>query len=414
MSKSMIINLFIRGISASLKLFFLLYVAKYNGNQFVGEYSLIMSVSAIAIIALGFEIHSSFGRIIHNVPDSSQIEFVGSQLKFYFSIYILAVPLLYVISVFYIKVSLILAFILSICICLDHFTLELFRILITKLKTRDAIVFNFVKNAPFIIILIVLDFLKIIPISIFSFCLSWLLSNIFSIFFLFNQKKLKLVLPNFRDIYKYKFDNFFILAIDSKFYFLIAILGSITSNFDKIILSVTIGLDKLGVYFALITFGGIMNIFLSYTIGMHQGPQIVRDFALHGYGYYKQKRLALFWDYLVYCLLSSLAILIGFHVLNFFNYTNYSRYTLEFLFVLSSIFIQAISEVFKMDIYLAKFDKVLFKTNLYILFIALLNLYLFSLKFGIIGATIAFFLNAIIQLIIYMYYSKKALIFLNS
>lgn len=413
-SKKIVLNLFLRGISASLKLFFLLYIARVNGNIFVGEYSLIMSISAISIILLGFEIHSGFGRIIHKLDEPTQKEYIGSQLKFYISLYIIVIPILIFVSIWYIKLKFITALILSITICIDHLALELFRILITKLKTREAIIFNFIKSVPLLLVLIFLDYFNLIKISIFMYVLFWLLNNIFSIFLLFTQFKLQNILPDFKNIYNFKYDHFFLLANESKFYYLLSIVGSITSNFDKLILAKTIGLEKLGIYFALISFGSIINIFLSYTIGMHQGPEIVKDFAISGYNYYIKKRVLLFKDYFIYSFISSIIILIGFQIGNSLKITNYSEYLLEFLFVIFSIIILAISEVYKMDIYLAKFDKQLFLTNLYILVISLSNLYILSVKFGILGSTAALFINSIFQFAFFYNYSKKSLKFLNN
>lgn len=288
-SNKIILNLCIRGISASLKLFFLLYIARVNGNAFVGEYSLIMSISAISLIVLGFEVHSGFGRIIHNLNEQTQKEYIGSQLKFYITLYLIAIPLLIYLSIWYIKLTFITALILAITICVDHLALELFRILITKLKTREAIIFNFIKSAPLVVILILLDYLNIIKVSIFIYVLFWLLNNILSVYLLFTKFQLQNILPEFKNIYYYNYSPFVLLANESKFYFILSIVGSITSNFDKLILSKTIGLEKLGIYFALLSFGSIINIFLSYTIGMHQGPQIVKDFAISGYKYYVKK-----------------------------------------------------------------------------------------------------------------------------
>lgn len=66
-----------------------------------------------------------------------------------------------------------------------------------------------------------------------------------------------------------------------------------------------------------------------------------------------------------------------------------------------------------MDIYLAKFDKDLLLTNLYILIISLSNLYFLSVNFGITGATTAIFINSIIQLLFFVFYSKKSMKFLK-
>jgi O-antigen/teichoic acid export membrane protein len=412
-SKKILFNLFVRGISACLKLFFLLYIARVNGNVFVGEYSLIMSVTGISIILLGFEIHSGFGRIIHNLDNSTQKDYIGSQLKFYITLYLISIPLLIYLSIWYIKLNFLTSLILAITICIEHLTLELFRILITKLKTREAIIFNFIKSVPFILILILLDYFNIVKVSIFIYILFWLINNILSIFLLFTKFKIKNILPAFKDIYYYDYKHFMLLANESKFYFLLSIIGSITSNFDKIILSKTIGLEKLGIYFALLSFGSIINIFLSYTIGMHQGPIIVKDFAIFGYLDYIKKRVFLLKDYFIYSFISSIIIFFVFLVSNFLKITNYNEFLFEFVLVIFSIIILAMSEVYKMDIYLAKHDKVLFKTTFYVLIISISNIYIFSSKFGIIGATTAIFINSIIQLLFFIFYSNKSLKFLK-
>ena len=190
----MIQNIFLRGTSALIKMLFLIYLGRVMGNEIVGEYSLMMSITSIALIFMGFEAHSGFGRIIHRLDDELQKEFIGSQLKFYIYFYVICIPILSYISLETTILKLNLSILLSIAICLDHFSLELYRILVTKIKTREAVLFHFLRNVPFILILLLLDFFKIIKITLDYFIIFWSISNIISIQSLFIRNKVLLFL----------------------------------------------------------------------------------------------------------------------------------------------------------------------------------------------------------------------------
>jgi O-antigen/teichoic acid export membrane protein len=292
---------------------------------------------------------------------------------------------------------------------LDHFSLELYRILVTKIKPREAVLFHFVRNVPFILILLLLDFFKIIKITLDYFIIFWLISNIISIQSLFIRNKVLKIFPSFISIFKNTFTSFVKLLNDSKFYFFLAIFGTITSNIDKFILVKTIGLSNLGIYFTLLSLAAVVNIFISYSIGAHQGPQIVKDFSLSGFDYYIQKRSILIRDYIFYSTGASFVVVTCFYFSNLFQLTNYKNYLLEMSFILISVLISSVSEAFKIDIYVAKFDKKLFFINIIISSFSIINLIYFSNYFGLLGATIALVINSFVQFILFFLISKSAL-----
>ena len=188
-----------------------------------------------------------------------------------------------------------------------------------------------------------------------------------------------------------------------------AILGTITSNIDKFILVKTIGVSNLGIYFILLSLAAVVNIFISYSIGAHQGPQIVKDFSLSGFDYYIQKRSILIRDYIFYSTGASFVVATCFYFSNLFQLINYKNYLLEMSFILISVLISSVSEAFKMDIYVAKFDRKLFLINIIISLFSIINLICLSNYFGLLGATIALAINSFIQLILFFIVSKMAL-----
>lgn len=410
-NKSTLFNFILRGFSALFKLIFLLYINNYTNDILTGQYALFLSIIALTSTIIGFEIHSGFGRKIHLYSNEKQKLVIASQLKFYLTVYLLVIfPLLFINNILYELNSNIL-FLIPFAIITEHLSIEIFRILITKTRATNATIFHFIRSSLLVFILILLDYLSIFNLTFEIFVIALFLINTISItcVCIYNQKYYNFW-PNILDIINSKFIFAKLLIVESKYFYLMAILGSLISNIDKFVINYFLGFKELGTYYTIFAIGTVISLVISYTIGINQGPKLVKQFYTEKLSLFFDFRKKIFNSYIILSIGSASILFLCIEITNYFKITELDDSKLLIIIIFIAIILQNFTEFFKMDIYLAKIDKKLILVSVLSSIIYLIVFIMLSSLFGILGAGFALLLTNSIILLLYKLLSIKSIL----
>lgn len=402
--KNVILNPFfiLRGLSSGAKLLFVLYLASFSAGSVVGQYAMLVTIVAIAVQLIGFDISTIVGRLIHRVNASNKLKLLKAQyityLVSYFLFYFVFVFLFYsfVVEEFF------WALLFGVIVILEHSFTEVFRTLVSLIHVRLATVIQFFKTVPYVVIIVVFSFFYDIKISIDLILLCWLfnLVCVFIVFLFLFRHKLSFFFSCNIQVFEKSKEIFF----DAAPYFSITIFSVFFSQIDKFFINEYMGHESLGVYFTFFTICSVLTLFISLTVGVNQGPAAIKVFSKNGVSEYLEVRRMLIKSYFKYMLL-------GFFVCLFigFSYAHFSgkeSYDVLFVLLLSSA-ILPFGDVFRLDLYLLEKDKVLLYIYLYSLLLNLLLLYFFVAYYGLFGAAFASLLSSSIIVITMFLKSKK-------
>ncbi|MHA8083439.1 hypothetical protein ACST14_08460 [Aquirufa sp. A-Brett2-15D] len=380
-------NFFLRGVSASSKFIATVIFLKNGDPLFNNRIALIFTTVGLATSILGLELNQIVNRKIHSFKKNDQIYILKKEFFIHFICYIILFPIVY--YFFHIRMELDLYITLGIysLLIFEHHNLELFRILITFLKPDLATQLLFLRTFFWILIVFVLTNFFGFRLDLYLIIFVWSFFSFLSIVVTYVKFKNQVNIA-FKGSCVY-LKELVSLIIEAKYFIGMLLFSSIISYLDKFILNSNSNSD-LTVYFFFFTVCSIISIVVSFSVGSFEGPKAIKVFALNGLNDYLLEKVKLQKAYLN--VIVAITILLGIGIFPLLYFINKSEYWLNihsFFILLISASLYTFSDVYKLDIFIAKKDS----SILYIFLIAsitniILNFVLIRL-FSIPGAAYA-------------------------
>lgn len=381
------ISFLLRGASAGIKLLFVLYLSYQYEPDLLGGYVLLTTVALIFGQILGLEINVITGRNIHKNYGLDKWVHINRQYIIQGLIYLFLFPFIICVSYFFLDMSLLYSLLFCFVVVLDSFFGEVFRTLVSNLKIYYATLLNFFRSAPYILFLMFFSYFLEERIDIEFIVKVWFFSLVlcFICFIIFFKK-------NFYSLFLVDV-QFFLLFKECAPYFLISIFSVIFSQLDKFLISYSVGDGALGYYYVVFSICTVMILFVSFTVGVKNGPEAIKIFSSDGFLKYMEYRPKLFF---LYCRAVLVSSIISFFVaiLYFFMIKKIDDFFIMLVFnVLANVFL-ILTDVYKCDLYLYKKDYKIFKNFLFASVFSVFSLYFLSSHYGIVGCSISMFLSS--------------------
>lgn len=400
----------LRGISSGVKFLFVLYLSSFTSGTVVGQYALIATITAITVQLIGFDVTTIIGRLIHKTERNGKVKLLESQYSFYLINYIVFFPLIFFLFLKFVKDDFFFAMLFGFTIVVEHFFTEVFRTLVSLVKVKFATIIQFLKSVPYIVFIILSSFFYDIDISIEFIIISWLMNLLLVFIFFFFKCWNGLNLDLYFLFDKKTYVGIKHLLFSAIPYFSITVLGVLFSQIDKFFINDYLGHELLGVYFTFFTICSVLTLFISLTVGVNQGPVVIKIFSQSGVGAYISARKRLVSSYFKYITIGFIvSLIVGSLYIYISNKGIYSDNYLSFFILLLSTAILAFGQVFRVDLYLLEKDKVLFLIYISSLLFNLLLLSILLPVYGVLGASITSLISTSFMVFTKIMQSKKYL-----
>lgn len=385
-------NFFLRGASAASKFFATVIFLKNGDALFNSRIALIFTTVGLATSILGLELNQIVNRKIHSYNKNDQLHILKNEFFIHFVCYIFLLPIIYYFFHIKMQLDLLLSFGIYLLLIFEHHNLELFRILIAFLKPNLATQLLFLRTFLWILIVFILTRFFDFKLDLYLIIFAWGFFSFLSILLTYLKFKNNLCIALKGGIFYLK--KSITLLIEAKYFIGMLLLSSIITYLDKFILNTK---SNLTVYFFFFTVCSIISIVVSFSVGSFEGPKAIKIFALNGINDYLFEKIKLRKAYLNVIVVVAILLGIGiFPLLYFINKPEYWSNIHSFFILLISASLYAFSDVYKLDIFLAKKDGVILIVFLIAtIFNILLNLVLIKL-FSITGAAYASLITNII------------------
>ncbi|TBH75058.1 hypothetical protein EWU20_00365 [Aquirufa antheringensis] len=350
-------NFFLRGVSATSKFIATVIFLKNGDPLFNNRIALIFTTVGLATSILGLELNQIVNRKIHSFKKNDQILILKKEFFIHFICYIILFPIVF--YFFHIRMELDLYISLGIYFLLifEHHNLELFRILISFLKPDLATQLLFLRTFFWILIVFVLTNFFGFRLDLHLIIFVWSFFSFLSVFVTYVKFKDQLIIA-------LKGENVYLkelvsLIIEAKYFIGMLIFSSIISYLDKFILNSNSN-NNLTVYFFFFTVCSIISIVVSFSVGSFEGPKAIKVFALNGLNDYIIEKVKLQKAYLNVIVATTILLGIGiFPLLYFINKSEYWSNIHSFFILLISASLYSFSDVYKLDIFIVKKDRLI-------------------------------------------------------
>tara|TARA_R110002051_G_scaffold315015_1_gene392866 strand:+ start:1498 stop:2727 length:1230 start_codon:yes stop_codon:yes gene_type:complete len=178
---SRILNIFLRGLTISLKFILSVIVIKSISVEEYGNFGLFQSTIIIMTFVIGLDFYSYASREILNKGIDTFNFYFKNQLIFHLASYFLIIPLSYFLFKWKIIDS-VYSHIFVIILISEHISQELYRMLIVLKKTVAATIILFVRSGIWVMLLYLFWELKIIETTLNSILVLWGIGAGFSVF----------------------------------------------------------------------------------------------------------------------------------------------------------------------------------------------------------------------------------------
>ena len=404
------LNLFFRFMTLAAKMLLSFFVLKYISAADFGIYNLIAKTLTLSIVLLGIDFYTYSSRNILQGDIAEQGQKVRDQFAFYLLSYVVFLPLLSL--VFFFKLlawEYIVWFYLL--LILDHFTQELYRVLLVFKKPVVASALFFIKVGLWILPLFslwVLGYEKFMNIkAILGF---WTVFEVVSIIFgLFFFMKLPFTID-----FKRAIDWNWIkkgLLISLPFF-----IGTVASNViefsDIYMIKGHFGLEgntQVGIYSFFVGMGNIVQMFVQSAILIVFAPKLLESFSKDKLQYKKLHSQMAKQNILASIGIALLVFVFIYPLVQFLGKTNISaNYTLIYLLVGAKVLFN-ISMIYHYHLYVRHQDKsIIISMVLAAIANVILNLILIPI-YGIYGAAIATFISFVMILTLKFIFAKKVI-----
>lgn len=176
-----VLNLSLRVLSMVAKFLLIIYIGKYFSTEALGEYGLFVTTITIAIYFLGLDFYTYNTREIIHKTESERFALIRDQFIFHSLVYVVVLPLLFVVFLFDI-IDFKYMFLFYLVLIMEHISQELFRLYVTLSKPIFANILLFFRAGIWVYVLILLWMYDVKDTQNLSFIyLSWFIGSFVSI-----------------------------------------------------------------------------------------------------------------------------------------------------------------------------------------------------------------------------------------
>ena len=388
------INGFLRVLSILPKLYLSFYLLRVWTLDDIGKFNLLSTTITILILIIGLDFYNYSNRELVN-SDNQLVkgEILLRQIVFYFCIYSLLLPILYLLLRRFLPLGELEIYFFIILIC-EHLSQEIYRILnILKFQITASILLA-VRNTLWICIFFVTFFFNNETEVTFSILFkSWAVGTTICTIFSFLILNSKINFKDFFFSYKRTFDFYRKSTKVVGIYFLITILYKLLEYSGRYILNIYFDPKVLGVYSIFYQISNLMTLFIDSTIIAFLYPKLLSCLQENDFKSFRVEVVNSTFKILLF----GLAFIGVFYILSdevytFIGKTELKNYDSLLLIILFSNLIYSLSFVYHYALYSMQKDKSIFYSVIFS-FILYLSTSVFIMYFNIYGVALGGFIS---------------------
>ena len=399
------INLVLRGITLGSKFLLSIYLVKFLSLEANGEYGIFVATISMLTYVLGLDFYSFNNREILQENSSESGKKIKNQFFLFTIVYLIVLPLLYVLGLFdFIGEKYV--FLFYLILIFDHISIELYRLLVVFSKPIQANMNLFLRTGIWILVLIFAwhnDFEELKNLkSVFNF---WMIGSFLSVAYsIFSLSTTGISIP-----WREKIETKWILAgLKIATPFFIATLSYKTIQFaDRYMVEFYLGTKQTGVYYFFSNISMLIETFVQTTVVMIYSPQLIaslkkdKPFQINIFKTFSKEIVI----YSVLAVVSVCAII--YPLLYIVEKTELFLSISVFFVMITTRFIFNISLIYHFKLYVAKKDRIIMTSTLVaVLFNISLNFILIP-YYGLIGGALATLVSILIMMGLKLFYAKK-------
>lgn len=398
-------NLLIRSTSILFRFLFQIIIINYISTYEYGEYAVFYSTNLLLVFIYGLEFYTFSSRRIIGTNINSI--FIQNQLFFQILLYLITIPIIISLIYFYQLFSKSLIYFFLIYLFFELISNELFKFLIALEKSIIGNILFLIRNGlPSIVIVIYtwmykkIHFEEILLIFIFfSAC-----STLYGL----------LNIPLFTKHFKIK-KIWFFYGIKSSFkYYLSGILFLILAYANIYIVKYYCGVVEVGILSYFKSFLSITQAIIYNGITIFYLPKLV--FSAKNHKYKEQKKYYYVAKKLTY-IFTTISIIIAVTANYFFNiFTSKKEFYFNFdvmIILALGQFFYSISSVYNLLLFSNNKDLLILNMNILVIIINIMFGILLTIKYGLLGMSIAQLISYLLLFILSVIFSKEVINKLN-
>jgi hypothetical protein len=380
----------LRGSSAAVKFLFVLYIGYFYDLTLTGEYALVVTILAMFLQLIGFEIHNIINRELFKYDKKHRSVTILVQYITYLFIYILFSPAVIILLNYVLNLDFFYLFIFYFILCSEHLFSEVFRSQIAFLKLQSASVYQFVRTVPYLVVVALFYYFYFESIK--ALLVIWFSSNLIIIFVLCYQFRSRIL--GAKDLFDFDLglNTIKVLFYRAKPFYFVTVIMVIYSSVDKIIISKYLDDYTLGVYYLLMTFSTIITLLVSFTVGVKEGPRAIKIFSEDGVEKYFDFKMIFYKKY-IYVLLWSVILNVFIFGVYVYLKQDLQDFIILYLILLLSTCFSNLANYLKLDAYLFGFDIFIMKNNLNSLVVFFIGVFFTLSTYGVYAIAIMYLLS---------------------
>jgi O-antigen/teichoic acid export membrane protein len=400
-----ILNLGIRGVSILFRFVLIFFISKYLTTEQLGDYSLFNTTVVIVYMILGWDFYTFANREIIGAPKNSKIIYVTNQLYFYVGLYVLIIPILILIYLYFGLPFTHVRYFFFILI-FEHLGQEIFRLLVASRKPTLANISFFIRSALWVIVMLIFHYTDLIHISNLEFIYEyWLGGSVlnFLIFAFYFTYKLKLF--NFREFNLSLIFKGFKIA---SYYFAATVAFKIVEFSNRYVLDWKASKYEVGIYTVYSQMASIINVVVFTFVIMFLYPILIEAFKEKDIRKFSKIKRSMFRQIVfVSGFLIIIIILLINPILDFIDKSSISQHKSILYVLLAANFFLNLSFVWHYQLFAFSKEKYILRSSLISAFIVLISSYLLISNFGLWGAPIALLIGYLALFILKYFYSQR-------
>jgi len=377
----------LRGLSAFSRFFLFVYLGRNADIELLGAFGVIAALCAIIVQFAGLELHYINARVLLSVPGEERGKYLYDQFYFHLLTHLVLLPwLLLVFILGYLDPGL--AIYVIPLIFFEHFSQEMFRVLVTLFRPVLATLILFIRSGLWIFAFIGITALFELQITIKGVILAWLLSS-FAAFIigLFVLRGVAGKWHRFSGI-DWKWLQ---SAVVMTFPFIInTVLFTTMQSLDRLVLNYHHGESSTGVFFFFSSMASAFYLVLSFSVGIFHGPRAIQAFKLGQLDEYQKERALIIKKYIrIGAIIIVPAIFSIYPILWIVDKAAYAEYVVVYWIMLGANILLVVSDVINFDLYVREKDRAIMFSVIVCFIAALVAQVALVPDFGVIGAAIA-------------------------
>jgi len=387
-NSEVVVSLVLRLGGAGSKFLLFLYLAKRWVPSDLGVLALIIAVIAIGVQVVGMELHYINSR---KVAIATKIEvglLIKKQFKVHVLSYLIAVPILILVFLSgYLEwqycVPIVLLFIS------EHLSQEIMRFLQFIYKSNHGAQLLFVRNGLWVFVLIALFEINANDIGVFEVLLCWLVFSMVSVGLGFWYIREYIFTKNVCSDFTYEW--VYALIKSAAPFFVSTIFFTFSQYSDRFILNYFEGKDSVGVFFFMASLATVLNMFVTFGVGVFYGPLAIKSFRNEGLDSFRRTRREFMRKSAIYAFFSFFAGCIFIYpTLKYIDKEYYISNIYVYYSLLAANLLVVASDFTNLELYVRGMDKELMWASVFSstasIFSQTIFIYLYGLNGAIIGA----------------------------